>query len=171
MNMDMDNKKLGVLILIISVLVTLVIMFLTNLLYEKSAELGCFTNDNCSPIESSLSITHLAFGIIGFVFALGVYLIIFNKGDEAIFRRLEENKNNELKDEKFNILLKGLDSFERKVLKAIREQDGITQNTLRIRVDLSKGKLSQVITDLEKKNLIKREKKQKTYSLHFRELY
>ena len=167
----MDNKKLGILILIISMLITLIIMFLTNLLYEKSAELGCFTNDNCSPIESSLSITHLAFGVIGFVFALGVYLIVFNKGDEAIFKRLEEQKNTELNEDKFNILLKGLDSFEKKALKAIREQDGITQNTLRIRVDLSKGKLSQVLTDLEKKGLIKREKKQKTYSLHFRESY
>ena len=35
-------------------------------------------------IETSLSIIHLAFGVFGFLFALGFYLLVFSKGEEAI---------------------------------------------------------------------------------------
>ncbi|MAH03202.1 transcriptional regulator, partial [Candidatus Pacearchaeota archaeon] len=40
--------------------------------------------------------------------------------------------------------------------------DGITQNILRLRTDMSKAKLSYVLQELEKRNLIKRVKKGKT---------
>ena len=58
-----------------------------------------------------------------------------------------------IEKQKFEIILKALDSFEQKVMKAIKEQDGITQNTLRLRVDMSKAKLSYVLQELEKRGL------------------
>ena len=51
-------------------------------------------------------------------------------------------------------------------MSAVKEQDGITQTTLRFRTDLSKAKISQILTDFEKKNLIKREEKGKTYAVY-----
>ena len=62
-----------------------------------------------------------------------------------------------------------MDDNERKVLKAIKEQEGITQSTLKFRTDLSKAKVSQILTDFEKKHLIKRESKGKTYSVYLTE--
>jgi len=62
-----------------------------------------------------------------------------------------------------------LDEFEKEVITAVREQEGITQNTLRLRVDMSKAKLSQVLGNLEKKGLIKREKERKTFAVYLRE--
>ena len=53
-------------------------------------------------------------------------------------------------------------------MKAIKEQDGITQNTLRLRVDMSKAKLSYVLQELEKRNLIKRIQKGKTLAIYLK---
>ena len=84
----------------------------------------------------------------------------FDKDDKLV-KRINE-------DERFEIILKALDDYEKKVLKAVREQDGITQNTLRLRTDMSKAKLSYVLQELEKRNLIKRSPKGKTLEVFLR---
>ena len=70
------------------------------------------------------------------------------------------------REEKFTLLLRGLDEFEQQVLQEVRRQEGITQNTLRLRVNMSKAKLSQVLTNLEKKKLVKREAQKKTLAVY-----
>ena len=97
--------------------------------------------------------------------------MFFSTSEEAILRRLEEEKNMKLQEDKFELVLKGMDENEKKVLKAIREQNGITQSTLKFRADLSKAKISQVLTDFERKNLIRREEKGKTYELFLSESF
>jgi uncharacterized membrane protein len=164
----MNNKRLGVIFLVVSVLIAVIMIYLIDGLYGRSRELGCFDNSECKPIESSLSVAHLGFGIIGFIFALGFYLIFFSKGEEAILKRLEEEKKERSEEEKFELILKGLDEYEKAVMKAVKEQNGITQNTLRIRTNMSKAKLSYVLSDLEKKGLIKREQKGKTLAVYLR---
>ena len=62
-----------------------------------------------------------------------------------------------------------MDENEIKVLKAIKEQEGITQSTLKFRTDLSKAKVSQILTHFEKKHLVKRELKGKTYAVYLME--
>jgi len=94
--------------------------------------------------------------------ALGVYLIFFEKSQKEIVRTLENQKKIQTEEEKFSILLKGLDAEEKKVIKAVKDQDGITQQTLRLRTDLHKSKLSIVLDGLEKKGLIKKAPKGKT---------
>jgi uncharacterized membrane protein len=64
--------------------------------------------------------------------------------------------------------MKALDPFEQKVIEAIREQNGITQNTLRLRTNMSKSKLSIVLKELERRELIKRVGKGKTLSVFLR---
>ena len=59
-------------------------------------------------------------------------------------------------------MLKALDPEEKTVIKAVKEQDGITQQTLRFRTDLHKSKLSLVLDGLEKKDLIRRIEQGKT---------
>ena len=61
-----------------------------------------------------------------------------------------------------------LDPHEKKVMKSIKEHEGITQSTLRLRTDMSKAKLSYVLQELEKRNLIKRIKKGKTLQVFLR---
>ena len=163
----MNNKKIGVVLLIISLLFGLVFFLVLNELNGQQVELGCMpSSENCLQIESSLSITHLAVGIVVSALTLGLYLIFFSRGDEAILRRLEEEKNKKLAEEKFDILLRAFDENGQAVLRAIKKQPGIEQNTLRLKTGLSKAKVSQLLSDLEKKRLVRREAKNKTYSVY-----
>lgn len=161
----MNSKRVGILILIISIILGASIFYIIDQLYSKGEVYGCFPNNECISIQKSLSLSHIVVGILSFLFALGVYLLFFTKGDEAIVRRLEEEKKARLQEEKFDILMKALDPYEQKVLKAVKEQDGITQNTLRLRTDMSKAKLSYVLQELEKRDLVKRIKKGKTLAI------
>ncbi len=165
----MDNKKLGGVLFVLAIMLLVIFLFVIRSLNQEIESLGCYPNVGCQKIETSLTIVHFAFGAFGFLFALGFYLLFFTKGEEAIVRRLEEDTKKKLGTEKLSILLKGLDEFEKKAFLAVREQDGITQNTLRLRVDMSKAKLSQVLSELEKKDLIRREPQGKTLKVYVKE--
>lgn len=158
----MENKKLGILMIVISLIFGIFLIYFSVKLNERSADLSCNLNEECKSIKNILTVTNIGFGFFGFMLALGFYLLFFNKTEKAILTRLEEEKNKKIDEEKFELILKALDSYEEKVLRAIKEQDGITQNTLRLRTDMSKAKLSYVLQELEKRNLIKRVPKGKT---------
>lgn len=156
----MDNRKLGVILLVVC-LVLAVLVFLFDSALDQQAEAGC----SCSEMENGGFCPHeqqtswqTYFGIIlvAFIAALGIYLIFFEKSQKAIISTLEKQKQIQSDEERFEILLKGLAHDEQKVIKAVKDQDGITQQTLRLRTDLHKSKLSIVLDILEKKNLIKR---------------
>ncbi len=164
----MENKKLGILLIIFSLIVGGVFIYFTTNLSKQSHEIGCFDNQKCLTIEKSLSITHIAMGIFSFLFALGFYLLFFNKTEKAILERLEKEKELKVEDIKFKILMKALDPFEQKVIEAVKEQEGITQNTLRLRVNMSKAKLSYVLQELEKRELIRRIEKGKTLAIYLK---
>lgn len=104
------------------------------------------------------------FGIIlaSALAALGIYLVYFEKSQKAIISTLEKQKQEQTSEENFSILLKGLNDDEKKIIKAVREQEGITQQTLSLRTDIHKSKLSILLDGLEKKSLIKRKEKGKT---------
>ena len=165
----MNNKKVGVFILVITVFLLGVFVLVIQSLNQEIKALGCFENAGCKTIETSLGIVHFAFGAFGFLFALAFYLLIFSKGEEAIVERLEKDTERKLGEEKYSILSKGLNEFEKRVLAVVRQEEGITQNMLRLRVDMSKAKVSQVLQELEKKSLIKREPKDKTFQVYLKE--
>ncbi len=154
----MENKKLGIILIIIGILVGGIFIYYSNVLSKQSQELGCSNNQGCLEVDKGLSISHFAVGVFSFMLALGFYLLFFNKTEEKIMRKLEGEKENE----KFEYALKMLNPFEAKVLRKVKEQNGITQNTLRLRADMSKAKLSYILQDLEKRGLIKRIQKGKT---------
>ncbi len=164
----MENKKLGLLLIIIALIVGSIFIYYMNILSKQSREFGCFENKDCFAIEKGLSISHFAIGVFSFILALGFYLVFFNKTEKVILERLEKDKDEKIDNAKFEMLLKALDSYEQKVVKAVREQEGITQNTLRIRTDMSKAKLSYVLQELEKRGIVKRIEKGKTLAIYLK---
>lgn len=164
----MNSKKIGGILIIIGLLLGGSIWYFTNQLYTKSEMYGCFQNNQCLPIQNSISLSHVVTGIFSFLIALGFYLIFFTKSEEAIMDRLEANRNAQLQEERFALVLRALDPYEQKVLTAVKEQDGITQSTLRWRTEMSKAKLSYVLQELERRDLVKRFEKGKTLAVHLK---
>ena len=166
----LNSKKLGIIIIIICILASMVFYSLTNTFYQNGQDRGCYLQqDECKKVQSSITITNFAFGIVGFLLALGVYMLIFHRSEEDVLKKIEAKEKNSLeekiKTEKFNIILGLLDEDEKNVLKALKDQEGITQQTLRIRTGLTKTKLSQILINFERKNIVKREKSGKTLAI------
>jgi len=198
----METKKLGFLILGISIVLGFVMFSFINKLSIQGEQLRCNPTQECQQISSVLGVSHIAIGLLSFIFALGFYLLFFNKDEKETLEKysisnnttfsnnqknaksnadnnlirsdkydlnLKNDQNPQNDSGKFSLLLRPLDDNEKKVLIAIREQEGITQSTLRFRADLSKAKISQILTDFEKKKLIERKAKGKTYSVFLAE--
>ena len=165
----MENKKLGFVILSISIVASVLAFGFMNALGRQTANLQCYPTGECQRVESLIGLSHIAVGLVSFIGALGVYLLFFSTSEEAILRRLEEEKNIKVEQGRFELILKAMDENEKKVLKAVKEQEGITQSTLKYRTDLSKAKVSQILTNFEKKQLVKREAKGKTYAVYLTE--
>ena len=164
----MENKKLGILLIIISIFILILFTDYTSQMNNHFTEMGCFPNQNCKKIEKMLSLSHVSMGVFSFLFALGFYLLFFNKTEKAIFEKLEREKELKVDEMKFKILMKALDQFEQKVIEVIKEQEGIAQNTLKLRANMSKSKLSFVLKELERRGIVKRVKKGKTFSVYLR---
>jgi len=162
----MDNKKLGIILIIICLVLSFIIFtFNKELDVQAEASCGCIEMQEggfCPMDEQTNWQTYLGILLISAIAALGVYLIFFEKSQKEIILTLEKQKQIQKEEEKFNILLKGLNKDEQKVIKAVKEQDGITQQTLRLRIDMHKSKLSIVLDGLEKKGLVARKEKGKT---------
>ena len=166
---NMENKKLGAILIILSIFVGGIILYYNHQLNIQAFELGCFPqSQHCIAIEKGLTLNHIGIGLFSFILALGFYLLFFNKTEKAIFEKLEKDNKVKLEDLKFDILMKALDTYEQKVIKTIRKEEGITQSTLRIKLDISKAKLSYVLQELEKKGIIKRVLKGKTFMIYLK---
>ncbi|MBR9683093.1 hypothetical protein GOV03_00975 [Candidatus Woesearchaeota archaeon] len=162
----MDNKKLGLIIIGLSIIFSLFIYGLGNQL-NKLQEDSCICTDSCKDHGPQ----YLIYGSIALLFStlsLGIYLLFFEKSHQTLIKKLKDESHVKSKEEKFNLILMGLNEDEKKVLSAVKDQDGITQHTLGIRTDLHKSKLSIIVSILEKKGLIKKEKKGKTNQLFLR---
>lgn len=172
----MDNRKLGVILIVLAILLAIILISF-KIQAEKSLEMQIEQYGGACPMEgfcphqqlSRLLIPiYIAASILFLIVGLGIYLIFFEKGQKEILKTLKETKEKSSADERFDLLLSALDEYEKKVMKAVREQNGITQATLRIRTDMSKAKLSLVISALSKKNLIKKVPKGKTNQIYLK---
>lgn len=179
----LKRKILGTIVIGISIifLVSLVIfkIQIDTLTDQLMIETGgtCIKDNKCLHEQSDFPM-YIGIAIIFVTLALGIYLIAFEKSREYIesmqrelVSSLKENKKKQDKNERFEFLLKALNDEEKKIMKAVKEQDGIEQSTLRIRTDLSKTKLSVILTELEKKNLVKKVAEGKKNKIYLKNVF
>jgi len=69
------------------------------------------------------------------------------------------------KTDELEIIKRALSDDEKSVLDEIRRAGEITQDSLRFRLEWSKAKLSRILTNLDKMNIIQRERVGKTYNV------
>ena len=70
------------------------------------------------------------------------------------------------KNEEYKIIRKALSEDEKAILDEIKKAGEITQDSLRFRLNWSKAKVSTILTNLDKMNLIQRERMGKTYKVY-----
>ena len=175
----MQNKNFGIVLIVLSIIVIFLLLFFKA---QFQSTFGIHSTEVCPhdpangelcPYEKLVEILpyfYISITLLVIISLVGVYLLFFADKEKKIIqeyqdkitKRLEDVKKKELKEDKFNFLLSALSEDEQNVIKSVREQDGITQATLRIRINLSKTKLSFILSDLEKKGLISKQIKGKT---------
>ena len=142
-----------IIVTILSVVITFLVTFLllSELLVEEQIGGGMMGHmndpDYTIPIIVSLS-TSLIIGLV-------TSLLLKTQKPETI-----EKKTDELE-----IIKRALSDDEKTVLDEIRRAGEITQDSLRFRLEWSKAKLSRILTNLDKMNIIQRERVGKTYKV------
>ena len=155
------ERVIGLLLLIIG-LVLIYLFYQMNLFASHALDefvaLGgeCTTSEGCLHQEAN---NWFILGLVpsAIIIAFGIYMMFFFEASPL--------KDFVKKQDEFEIMLRGLPEEDQKILRIIRDEEGITQATLKYRSGLSKSKLSQVLTDLEKRKLVAREEHGKTKKL------
>ena len=90
--------------------------------------------------------------IISFIIGLVISFYMFkDKGKER---------------DEISIIRKVLSEDEKKILDEIKKAGKITQDSLRFRLGWSKAKVSTILTNLDKKGIVQRQRTGKTYNIH-----
>jgi len=173
----MNQKHLGIIILILGLIFAshtyLEQQRTSKALQDLVQETGtCFLDDGtCLHEESSKS------GMIGWILStvtilLGIYIAFIDKTQKfltehqvKVTKALEESKKHEKEKDEFKAYLSAFPEEQQKVLKSIKEQEGIKQSTLRYKVGMSKTSLSLLLKELETKEIISRKPSGKTNEL------
>ena len=170
---SMDNKKLGLIIIGISILLIIFVYGIGNQLKNLQAN-SSITNsctNICKDICTGNEPSYFIYGSIAVIFStlsLGIYLFFFEKSHQTLINKIKKDSNIKSSSEKFNLILLGLNEDEKNILTAVKDQDGITQHTLGLRTNMHKSKLSIIVGMLEQKGLVKREKKGKTNQVYLK---
>ena len=77
-------------------------------------------------------------------------------------KQVVQEKKEEAQSSADAAVMKVLTDDEKKIMEAVQKEQGITQSTLRFKTDFSKAKLSELLTSLERRNLIKKQLDGKT---------
>jgi uncharacterized membrane protein len=141
---------------------------------------SCFLNDGTCLHNQETIYTTIGWVISVILFLVGLYLVVFDRTAtklaaherkiEAAVEKVEKVEKASEKDA-FETYLAAFQPQEQLILKAIREQDGILQSTLRYRVGMGKATLSLKLAELEKKGIISRKEKGKTNQIFLRKRF
>ncbi|MBI5393319.1 MarR family transcriptional regulator [Candidatus Woesearchaeota archaeon] len=182
----MNQKQLGIIVLIFSLLLGILFLFhyLNNL--QNIAEFMRLSNGTCFNEQGEClhaKPDYVAFGgfaVAIFLLGLSIYLIFLDKTQRLlaeqhkeathVLKKAEELAGTNEKKEKFNAFLEGFDEKRKLILKAIHEQEGIQQSTLKYRTGMSKTELSLLLKELEEKGIIMREDSGKTKKVYLKKV-
>ncbi len=178
--MHMNQKHIGVILIIVGVVMAgFVLVVKTNedqnirLLVNEQG--SCFLDDGtCLHDDRDYTMYLFGWALSIALIIFGVYISVFDKTQEVLAEHqvkvssaLKEAKQ---KDE-FHAFLSGFTDEEKSILKAVKEQDGIKQSTLRYKTGISKSTLSLILKELEEKDIIKRKPAGKTNEVYLRKKF
>ncbi|MEK6840316.1 MAG: MarR family transcriptional regulator [Nanoarchaeota archaeon] len=160
----MQNTKIGLIIIGLSILIGLFLVNYIDDTRQAGEQEGCAKSE-CAGFLATMSGANIGLGLLFGLLSLGAYMVFFSKGERALLEYIEKEKAHLGSDEKLRIVGMLLDPNEKMVFDTIREHEGITQQMIRIKTNLSKSTVSEILSAFERKQLISRVVKGKTYSI------
>lgn len=177
----MNQKQIGSILIILGLLISIsvfVARYKEDVLIDKIVmEMGgsCFLDDGtCLHNDRDLTFYVLSWVFSGSLIVMGIYLYLFDKTQEKLAEHqvkvsgaLKEAK----KKDEFAAFLAGFSLDEQKILKAIKDQEGIKQSTLRYKIGMSKTSLSLILKSLEKREIVSKNPSGKTNQVFLRKFF
>lgn len=180
----MNQKQIGAVVIIVGIVLA-VFVFMAKIREDKALNLlisqqgSCYLDDGtCLHEDRSYTLYIIGWVLSGALIILGIYLIVFDKTQKMLAEQqvtvstaLKEAKKQEKEKDEFKAFLSGFSKEEQNILKAIKEQDGIQQSTLRFRTGMSKTTLSLILKSLEERGIISRKQSGKTNEVYLRKKF
>ncbi len=180
--MKLGGKALGIAVILITLALIVVGFDYSNTLDQRRAdaierlqslppERGCAYEDPslCPQAEDHLPVPNATgIGLVLLGILLGIYLFQSDSTQKKILEELSSKRQQLANDERKELILSVLTNDERKVVSAVAKQQGISQATLRLRTGFSKPKLSNLLKELESREIIAKEKKGKSNSVYIK---
>jgi len=146
----MNNRKVGFLIVGISLLIGFIIYIFNRTLKEIVGD-TCTHGSSC-PMYGTISFqTSVSVGIMVFIVLIGLYLVFF--GDRV------KSKEVKVKKKSYKEIMKDFDEDYKKVFNEIIKEESIFQSELVERTELNKVKVTRILDRLEGKGLIERKRR------------
>ena len=180
----MNQKQIGILLIIAGILVGAIVYaaklredrIIAEIINETNS---CYLSDGTCLHENRDYTLYIGGGAVSIsLLVLGFYLMMFEKSHEKISEEnkiiaeaLKDAKQNEKKKDEFSAFLAGFSTEEQIILKAVHDQDGILQSTLRYRTGMSKTTLSLMLKSLEERGFISRKESGKTNKVFLRKRF
>lgn len=153
---EVDNVSKIVLIFLVAIVgYFLVFLIISPLFAPKQTPMMQMMGEVMGMNIMNFSTTNsIIINLISLVFAAGLGFLT----SLYLFRTKTDDKG-------YNILRKALSDDEKRILDEVKRAGEITQDSLRFRLNWSKAKVSTILTNLDKRNLIQRERIGKTYKV------
>jgi len=150
--------KIMLIILVVIVSYLILFLILTRLFVQQPSSMYDMMRHMMGSSQNVAVINLVAFSL---ALLAGVLVSLWLKTEKT---RVPIAKTDELE-----IIKRALSDDEKAVLDEVRRAGEITQDSLRFRLEWSKAKLSRILTNLDKMNLIQRERVGKTYNVFLTE--
>ena len=152
----LDNVTKLLLILLIGVLIYFAIFSILKPFFitEPTPVMSMMSQMMGSDMINFSSGYSTTMNLISLIIAIGIAIIVS-------FYLFKSDKIDE-----YSIIRKALSEDEKRILDEIKKTGEITQDSLRFRLNWSKAKVSTILTNLDRKNLIQRERTGKTYKVY-----
>ena len=180
----MNQKQIGTILIAVGVLLSVFVFIMKaredasiNLVIEERN--SCYLDDGtCLHEDRNLVPFIIGWAVSAALVLFGVYLVFVDKTEQVLAEHqvkvssaLEAATKRENESSKFDAFLSGFGEDEQKVIKAVKEQEGILQSTLRFRTGISKSSLSLILKSLEGKNIVSRKVSGKTNQVFLRKKF
>jgi len=158
----MKNRVVGIMIIGIAILIGLII-FSFNRAMTDIVNTSC-THGFACPMWGTIDFqTNASIAVMGFVIAIGLYLIFFGYEERIITRIKKINQQIELKNitiENYKDIMVNLDAEEKTVLEKIIEEKGsMLQSELVDKTGFQKVKITRILDKLEGRAIIERKRR------------